>query len=89
MGLYYLAIPAVLALGAKTVDLLRFGQPQIWVIFVFYSPILHILRSLEDSDKIYSFFKPKFSLMAIGKNSTINLGLMFQKTLLIFLGLGK
>jgi hypothetical protein len=29
MGLYYLAIPAVLALGAKTVDLLRFGQPQI------------------------------------------------------------
>ena len=29
LGLYYLAIPTVLALGVKTVDLLRFTQPQI------------------------------------------------------------
>lgn len=29
MGLYYLTIPIVVAIGAKTVDLLRFTSPQL------------------------------------------------------------
>lgn len=30
MGLYYLTIPIVVAVGAKTIDFMRFTSPQIW-----------------------------------------------------------